>query len=141
MTGYAGRCHCGAVRLVFRTERAPGEWPLRRCTCSFCVRFGGTYTSDPAGEVVFRTDVTLRTYQFGQRTADFLFCPTCGVYFGARAEIEGTLRGVLSVRVLEGVTLALERAEPMVFDEESVESRTARRAKHWTPFVLAAGTA
>jgi hypothetical protein len=141
MTDYPGRCHCGAVEVTFRTERTPRQWPLRRCTCSFCVRFGGVYTSDPAGEIVTRTRAPLRTYQFGQKTADFLFCPTCGVYFGATSDIHGQVRGVLNVRVLDGLSLDLANAQPMDFDEESVELRTARRLKHWTPFVLTSVTA
>ena len=141
MTDYAGRCHCGAVAVTFRTEKEPRRWPLRRCTCSFCVRFGGVYTSDPAGEIALRTDVKLRRYQFGQRTADFLFCPTCGVYFGAMTEIDGRKLAVLNVRVLDGVTLDHATAQPMDFDEESVELRTARRLRHWTALALSEAAA
>jgi hypothetical protein len=133
---YQGRCHCGAVAVTLKTEKEPRRWPLRRCTCSFCVRFGGVYTSDPAGEIALQTDIRLRRYQFGQRTADFLFCPTCGVYFGAMTEIDGRKLAVLNVRVLDGITLDLATAQPMDFDEESVELRNARRLRHWTPLVL-----
>ena len=136
MTDYSGGCHCGAVSVTFRTEREPRLWPLRRCTCSFCVRFGGVYTSDPAGEIVLRSKGALRRYQFGQRTADFLSCPTCGVYFGAATEVDGRKLAVLSVRVLDGLTLDRAAAQPMDFDDESVELRTARRLRHWTPLVL-----
>ena len=136
MSEYAGGCHCGAVTLKFRTEREPRRWLLRRCTCSFCRKFGGVYTSDPAGSIELLSSSGIRRYQFGQRTADFLFCPTCGVYFGAMAEFDGNTRAVLSVRVLDSVTLDLTTAQPMDFDEESVELRTARRLKHWTPLVL-----
>jgi hypothetical protein len=75
-------------------------------------------------------------YQFGQRTADFLSCPTCGVYFGAMTEIDGGKLAVLNVRVLDGVTLDHAAAQPMDFNDESVELRTARRLRHWTPLVL-----
>jgi hypothetical protein len=136
VTEHFGRCHCGAVTLTFRTEREPGLWPLRRCTCSFCVRFGGTYTTDPAGTLVLRSRSALRTYQFGQKTADFLFCPGCGVYFGAMTEIEARPLAALNVRVLDGVALDLAAAQPMDFDEESVAKRNARRLRNWTPLVL-----
>ena len=136
MTDYLGRCHCGAVTVRFRTEREPRRWPLRRCTCSFCVRFGGVYTSDPAGEIGLRSSSALRTYQFGQRTADFVFCPTCGVSFGAMTDVDGKKLAVLNVRVLDEVTLDFTAAQPMDFDDESVELRTARRLRHWTPLVL-----
>lgn len=136
MSEYQGRCHCGAVAVTLKTEKEPRRWPLRRCTCSFCVRFGGIYTSDPAGEIALQTDIRLRRYQFGQRTADFLFCPTCGVYFGAMTEIDGRRIAVLNVRVLDGVTLDHAAAQPMDFDDESVELRNARRLRHWTPLAL-----
>lgn len=136
MGEYLGRCHCGAVAVTFRTEREPRLWPLRRCTCSFCVRFGGVYTSDPAGKVAIRSQVPLRRYQFGQKTADFLSCPTCGVYFGAMNEIDGRALVVISVRVFDGVTLDLTAARPMDFDDETVELRNSRRLRHWTPLVL-----
>ncbi len=136
MTVYSGRCHCGAVQVGFRTARPPEQWPLRRCTCSFCVRFGGVYTSDPAGEVLIQTQGPLRRYQFGQKTADFLSCSTCGVYFGASCMAEGSQLAVLNVRVLDGVKLNLEQASPMDFDQESVEVRNARRLLRWTPLVM-----
>ncbi len=141
MTEYTGRCHCGAVAVTFKTEKEPRRWPLRRCTCSFCVRFGGTYTSDAAGEIAVRSTVRLRRYQFGQRTADFLFCPECGVYLGAMTQIDGRNLAVLNVRVLDGVNLDYSVAQPMDFDEESVELRNARRLRHWTPLALAEAAA
>ncbi len=137
MADYRGGCHCGAVRLVLGTARAPAEWPLRRCTCSFCVRFGGVYTSDPSGRLELTSRLELRRYRFGQRTADFLSCPVCGVYFGAACEVEGTALAVLNVRVLDGVALDWSSAQPMDFDAESVEARDARRRRHWTPLALA----
>jgi hypothetical protein len=141
MSEFPGRCHCGAVALTFRTAREPSLWPLRRCSCSFCVRFGGTYTTDPAGAIVLRSTSALRSYQFGQKTADFLFCPNCGVYFGAMTEIDGRKLAVLNVRVLDGVALDLAAAQPMDFDEESVEKRNARRLRNWTPLALSAAGA
>jgi hypothetical protein len=43
---------------------------------------------------------------------------------------------VLNIRVLDGVELDLARAQPMDFDEETVELRNTRRRRHWTPLVL-----
>lgn len=136
MTEHAGSCHCGAVRLTFRTARSPADWPLRVCTCTFCHRFGGTYTSDPTGSIVLHASRELRAYRFGQRTADFLFCPECGVYFGAAADLPGGRRAVLHVRVLDDVALDLSRAQPMDFDAESAAIRNERRLRHWTPLQI-----
>jgi hypothetical protein len=65
-----------------------------------------------------------------------VFCPTCGVYFGAMTDVDGKKLAVLNVRVLDEVTLDFTAAQPMDFDDESVELRTARRLRHWTPLVL-----
>lgn len=137
MASYVGACHCGIVHVEFRTERDPNVWPLRQCTCSFCIRFAGVYTSDPAGAIAIQTNAELKRYQFGQRTAEFLFCPNCGVYFGATALIGDARFGVLSVRVLERVLLDHGKAKPMDFDDETVELRTARRRQNWTPMTIA----
>jgi hypothetical protein len=51
-------------------------------------------------------------------------------------EIDGRNLAVLNVRVLDGVTLDHAAAQPMDFDDESVEPRTARRLRHWTPLAL-----
>ena len=137
MAIYAGACHCGVVHVEFRSEREPRTWPLRQCTCSFCTRFGGIYTSDPSGAISIQSNAELKRYEFGQKTAEFLFCPTCGVYFGATALIDGARRGVLNVRVLDRVSLDYAKAQAMDFDGETVELRTARRRRAWTPMSIA----
>ena len=35
-----GACHCGALRLTFRTQTRPETLPLRACGCSFCRNCG-----------------------------------------------------------------------------------------------------
>jgi hypothetical protein len=56
-------------------------------------------------------------------------------------EVDGRKLGVLSVRVLDGVTLDHAVAQPMDFNDESLELRTARRLRHWTPLVLSTAAA
>ena len=52
-----GRCHCGniAFSLTWPADRA--EIPARACGCSFCLKHGGVWTSNPQGAL----DVTLRS--------------------------------------------------------------------------------
>src|SRR5215210_2892768 len=82
---YEGRCHCGSIGFVFRTSRAPEQWSVRSCQCSFCRTHGARTTSDPQGSVAFQiADASkLQRYRFGTCSTDFLVCRDCGVYLAA----------------------------------------------------------
>ena len=58
-----GSCHCGNIAFDLVWEPAPAEIPARACTCSFCRKHGGVWTSNPRGSL----RVTERD------TADFAF--------------------------------------------------------------------
>ena len=42
-----GRCHCGNIAFVLDWAPDPAQIPARACTCSFCVKHGGVWTSSP----------------------------------------------------------------------------------------------
>lgn len=134
MAGLAGVCHCGAVRVAYATDVPVGP---RRCGCGFCRRHGAVYTADPAG----RLTVTVRAgmlnrYRFGHRTADFLLCSGCGVLMGVAAEIDGSLRGVVNLTVMEPAPAFPPDVPVMDFGGESEEDRTARRRRNWIGHVI-----
>ena len=135
MKDYAGSCHCGALRLNFRTAVSPEWWPLRACQCPFCRHHGAVVTSDPAGEVAFRWEdpARIRHYRFGHRTADFLLCGECGVYVGAISTNSEQVLGVINARVFMGLRLKYGCATHMHFDGETVQAQAERRRKVWTP--------
>lgn len=135
MTEYRGGCHCGLVRLTYRTAVEPARWPLRHDGCSFCHKHGVVATSDPTAEVVFAfvDGARERRYRFGTRTADFLICSECGVFVAAVTETAGGPRAVINARALSGVTLDLGRVTVVSLEGESAEARQARRARNWTP--------
>ncbi len=135
MKAWTGRCHCGAVGFEYRTAKPVGEWPVRACQCSFCLKQGGTYTSDPAGSVrlVLGEGAQLSRYRFGQETADFLFCGRCGGYLGAVAEEDGRSLMVLNLRTFDPAPEGLPAAQPMSYDGESRGDRDSRRGARWTP--------
>src|SRR5438034_262314 len=69
-----GKCHCGNIGLVLEwPEDAPLRIPARACGCSFCVKHGGVWTSNPrsALAVVIHDPSRLSKYAFGTRTAIF----------------------------------------------------------------------
>jgi hypothetical protein len=46
-----GRCHCGNVTFTLAWEPDPSEIPARACGCTFCVKHGGVWTSNPRGSL------------------------------------------------------------------------------------------
>jgi hypothetical protein len=135
VTQYSGGCHCGALKLIYRTNIDPASWQLRTDGCSFCRRHGVVATSDPAGEVEFEVGdpARVRRYRFGQKTAEFLVCGECGVFVAAICDTSGGACAVINVRVLEGLALNLGSVTTVDFNNESPEKRMERRARNWTP--------
>ncbi|MGH8250204.1 MAG: GFA family protein [Steroidobacteraceae bacterium] len=135
MSAYRGQCHCGAVGFEFRTAVAPAAWSVRACQCSFCLKHGGIYTSDPAGSLRFvhREPQLLARYRFGHKTADFIFCVHCGGYLGALTEEDGRPLFVLNLRSMDPQPEGLPAAQPMSYEGETSSNRNTRRAARWTP--------
>ena len=128
-----GRCHCGNISFALTWEPDPVEIPARACTCSFCTRHGGVWTSNPKGALeVFVSDPNLVSkYEFGTRTAHFHVCTTCGVVPVCTSRIDDKLYAVVNVSTFEGVDPALLRHSFVTFDDEKKESRLVRRARNW----------
>jgi hypothetical protein len=125
-----GQCHCGAVRVEI--EGVPADdLPLRACQCGFCRRHGAISTSHPDATIRFAG--RLIHYRFGQRRSDFLICAACGCYVGAATEIEGARYAILNVRGVDLPGFDRREPEPMVYDDETPETRAARRKARWSP--------
>ena len=135
MSAWTGRCHCGAIGFEYRTDKPVEEWPVRACQCSFCLKHGGVYTSDPAGSARFvhRDPSAVARYRFGQKTADFLFCGRCGGYLGAVTEEGGQALTVLNLRAFDPPPEGLPASQPMSYEGEATGERNARRSARWTP--------
>lgn len=147
----AGSCHCGALSIELATDRPPSDLPVRVCGCSFCLRHRPRYTSDPSGHLTIRaaSESGLSRYRFGLRLADFLICRTCGVFvaayesgaaaFASRAG-EARARAVLNLEVLDRAReLVGEATAFTAYDSEDAPTRSARRARAWTPATLVVG--
>jgi hypothetical protein len=128
-----GKCHCGNISFVLAWEPDPVEIPARACGCSFCLKHGGVWTSNPKGalEARVKEPSLVSKYAFGTRTADFNVCIRCGVVSIVTSRIEGQLYAVVSVNAFEGVDPSLLRRAPASFDGEGNDTRLARRKRNW----------
>jgi hypothetical protein len=128
-----GSCHCRNITFSLTWLPEPTKIPARACTCSFCVKHGGVWTSVPSGALRVRIGDRSRVnrYAFGTKTADFHVCAVCGVVPIVTSEIDGRVHAVVSVNAFEGVSPSrLSRAQTS-FDGEGVGDRLARRRRNW----------
>ena len=132
-----GKCHCGNISFALAWEPDPLEIPARACTCSFCVKHGGVWTSNPKGalEVSIGDPALVSRYRFGTRTAEFHICARCGIAPIVTSDIGGRTYAVVSVNAFENVAASLLRRASATFDEENEETRLSRRARNWIPQV------
>jgi hypothetical protein len=128
-----GRCHCGNIAFTLAWEPDPAEIPARACSCSFCTKHGGVWTSNPAGalQVVVKDPSLVSKYAFGTRTADFHVCARCGIVPVVTSLIDEHLYAVVSVNAFEGVNQSLLRRAAASFDGEGEDTRLARRKRNW----------
>ena len=133
----AGKCHCGNIAFSLAWEPDPQEIPARACGCSFCVKHGGVWTSNPNGRLEVRVQdaAAVSPYQFGTRTAEFHICTRCGVVPVVTSRVEAQLYAVVSVNAFEGIDAARVRRAPASFDGEGSDARLARRKRSWIPDV------
>ena len=128
-----GGCHCGNVSFELDWQSEAHEIPARACSCTFCVKHGGIWTSDRSSRL--RVDVQdrarLSTYNFGTRTADFHVCRTCGVVPLVTSRIDGRLYAVVNVNAFNDVDRSRVRVAPTSFDGEDTSARLERRKLKW----------
>jgi hypothetical protein len=129
----SGSCHCGNISFTLNWEPEPSEIPARACTCSFCAKHGGVWSSCPRGslKVDVKEPSLVSRYSFGTKTAQFHTCSTCGVVPVVTSRIDGRLYAVVSVNAFEGVAPSLLRRASATFDGETEGTRLERRKRNW----------
>jgi hypothetical protein len=139
-----GKCHCGNIALEFVWDGDATEIPARACGCTFCVKHGGVWTSNPTSKllVAIQDAALVSRYVFGTRTATFFVCSRCGAVPLVTSKIADHLYAVVNVNVLENVDPSWLRRGTADFEGEDVESRLARRTRNWIADVrIAEGSA
>ena len=138
MGEYHGGCHCGNIRVTYRTGVAPAEAVVRACQCSFCRKHATRAVSDPEGSlaITVRDESLLGRYRFALRAADFLICRQCGVYVAAlMAEGDGGY-ATLMVNALDDHAQYTRTPVPVEYEAEDEAGRRQRRRDKWTPATL-----
>jgi hypothetical protein len=128
-----GKCHCGNIALELDWRGDPQAIPARACGCSFCVKHGGVWTSNPDSRLTVKIgDAALVSkYAFGTQTATFHVCSRCGTVPVVTSEIAGRVFAVVNVNALENLEESRLKRSPANFEGEDVESRLARRHRNW----------
>ena len=133
---FRGRCHCGNLSVSFETEKTPATLGVRSCKCSFCGPRSARSASDNAGRVSIRVkdEAALSRYRFGEKTADFLVCRTCGAYMGATfADDDGRAYATLNSRFFENADEFPAIGAHVSYAAEDAAAKRARRRRLWTP--------
>ncbi|HXN15122.1 MAG TPA: hypothetical protein VN878_02015 [Usitatibacter sp.] len=128
-----GKCHCGNIAFELEWDGEPSEIPARTCSCSFCVKHGGVWTSNPNCRlaVAVRDAALVSKYAFGTQTATFHVCARCGIAPFVTSEIANHLYAVVNVNAFENIDQSRLRRASATFEGEDVESRLARRQRSW----------
>ncbi len=135
-----GKCHCGNITYALRWPGEGTTIAVRACSCSFCTKHGGVYTSHRDAELaaVVHDESLLSKYRFGTGTADFYLCARCGVVPFVTSMIEDNLYAVVNVNSFEGIDPSRFSRQVVDFDGETTESRLERRTRNWIPSVTIA---
>ena len=128
-----GSCHCSTIRYTLVTDN-PTQWfRPRDYQCTFCIKHGATWISDPAAALAIEiaTPLLVQRYVFGHGTAEFLLCRRCGVVCAAVCDMDGALYAVLNANTAVDPGAFPEAAQPVRFDGEDKAQRLARRKETW----------
>lgn len=128
-----GGCHCGNISFELDWAPDPAEIPARACGCSFCVKHGGVWTSNPdsALRVTLQDSALDPGYFFGTRTGRFHVCARCGVVPLVTCTLDGRTHAVVNVNTFHDVARSLLRPVAASFEGEDIEARLARRKRNW----------
>jgi len=136
LTIIEGSCHCGNINYCFEVDKPLSHLSVRACTCSFCIKQGAIYTSDPEGKlrINIKEAENIKKYQFASRLTAFIFCQVCGVMPLSVIETDGNIFAVINIRT-SNVNLDEVSVQTVDFGEEFVGESLKRRASRWIPVV------
>jgi len=128
-----GSCHCGNIQFDLDWAIPDEGIPVRKCSCTFCVKHGSAWTSNLDGErgIAIGDASLVSQYRFGTRTADFNVCTVCGIVPVVTCRIDGRDYAVVNVNTFEHRDKLSFAESPSNFDGEGTDSRLERRKRNW----------
>jgi hypothetical protein len=128
-----GKCHCGNIAFVLDWPGVPTDVAARECSCSFCIKHGGVWTSnrDAKLSVTLHRVGLVSRYSFGTQTAAFYVCTRCGAVPIVTSEITNRVYAVVNVNTFENLDSLHLRRQSANFDGEELPSRLVRRQRNW----------
>lgn len=131
-----GGCHCGSARIAFSTSLAPSDMNPRACDCSFCVKHGASYVSDPQGRlsIAIKDHDAISEYRQGTGSAKFLVCRGCGVLVAVVFDGDRCRYGAVNSRCIEG-EVAFGPTQTVSPQRLAGEEKRSRWEALWTPGV------
>lgn len=129
-----GQCHCGNIQFEFETDIDLDQLTIRNCQCRFCKLHGAATARDPEGSarILVKDLGSVNLYRFATESTDFVVCKNCGVYVGAVLTHGADQCVTLNMNLTH---LNTDNAEPITYEDESVESRVSTRAARFTPLI------
>jgi hypothetical protein len=129
----SGSCHCGNISFSLEWPGESPEIPARACGCSFCIKHGGVWTSNPSSLLVVNVAnaALVSKYSFETKTAHFHVCSHCGVVPLVTCELDTRLYAVVNVNAFQSVDPSCLLRSAADFEGEDVESRLSRRKRNW----------
>ncbi len=128
-----GSCHCGNISFRLEWPQDAAQIPARACTCSFCSKHGGVWTSHAGAALVIHVTSAelVSRYTFGTGTATFHVCRRCGVVPVVTCELDTHLYAVVNVNAFQDVEPSLLRRSAAEFAGEDLDARLERRKRNW----------
>jgi hypothetical protein len=132
-----GPCHCRNIHFVLLWPASDPDIPVRQCSCTFCVKRAGLWTSNRSAELLAEVDdpSSVANYRFGTTTASFFVCSIRAVVPFVSSEIDDTLYAVVNVNSFDNVNTPSLSCSSTYFDGEDNDERLERRKRNWIPNV------
>lgn len=133
MKAISGSCHCANIKFVLTWPENTTNIATRECSCSFCKKHGGAWTSnvDATLRGIIENSAAISKYQFGSKTAEFFICSQCGAVPFVVSDVDNHTYAVVNTNCFDDFASFTFNSEETDFEGEETDDRLARRKSRW----------